>query len=150
SRLLIREIGCMSHDIGPSLDSPSQDCGAAAAPTNRGGIIERTTDEVPPRERLAFWREGVLRRMEPTSALDPDRPFRGRLRRILGPGVELIEHASDGVVAERTARRCAADGCDDVSIDLMIECTSAVLVQGGRHKVRPGDLYIMDYAQPIH
>jgi AraC-like DNA-binding protein len=114
-----------------------------------GTIVERTTDGIAASDRLAYWRESVLRRMEPVRALEEDRPFRGRLRRIIGLESELIEHATDAVFAERTSRRCRADGCDDISIDLMLACTSATLSHGGERRVRPGDLPILDYSQPV-
>src|SRR5262245_39550928 len=136
----------MSHAIAPDIDSASHQPHA----DTEVAIIDRSTDRIPAREGFAFWREGVLRFMQPLGALDPGRPFRGRLRRIVGSNVELIEHASDGLVAERTARRCASDGGDGITIDLMLECASASLDHGGRHKVRAGDLVVMDYARPIH
>ena len=86
--------------------------------------------------------------MEPVRALEEDRPFRGRLRRIVGRDAELIEHATDAVLAVRTPQRCRADGCDGVSIDLMLDCTSATLSHGGERRVRPGDLPIIIVRSP--
>jgi AraC-like DNA-binding protein len=114
-----------------------------------GTIVELTTDGIAASERLAYWRESVLRRMEPVRALEEDRPFRGRLRRIVGRDAELIEHATDAVLAVRTPQRCRADGCDDISIDLMLHCTSAALSHGGDRRLRPGDLPIIDYSRSI-
>jgi AraC-like DNA-binding protein len=59
-----------------------------------GTIVELTTDGIAASERLAYWRESVLRRMEPIRALGEDRPFRGRLRRIIGLDSELIDQAT--------------------------------------------------------
>jgi AraC family transcriptional regulator, positive regulator of tynA and feaB len=114
-----------------------------------GSIIELTTDGVAPAERLSYWREVVLRRMVPVKALDDDRPFRGRVRRIIGLDAELIEHTSDAVLAARPSQRCRKDACDDISIDLMLDCASAKLDHGGERNVRPGDLPIIDYARPV-
>ncbi len=114
-----------------------------------GSIIELTTDGIAPAERLSFWREVVLRRMVPVKALGEDRPFRGRVRRIIGRDAELIEHTSDAVLAVRTSQRCRKDACDDVSIDLMLDCASAKLDHGGERNVRPGDFPIIDYAKPV-
>jgi AraC-like DNA-binding protein len=136
----------MSQAPGQSLDPASH---AAARHPGPGTIVELTTDGIAPSERLSYWRDGVLRRMEPIKALADDRPFRGRLRRIIGLEAELIEHASDAVLAVRTPRRCKADGCDDISIDLMLDCTSAQLDHGGERSVHSGDLWIMDYARPV-
>jgi AraC-like DNA-binding protein len=120
-----------------------------APPGTAGTIVELTTDGVAPAERLDYWREVVLRRMVPTKALTEGRPFRGRLRRIIGFDGELIEHASDPIMATRSARRCRADDCDDITIDLMMDCASAHLDHGLERRVRPGDLCVMDYSRPI-
>jgi len=123
---------------------------ASHAPRGAAGtIVELTTDGVAPAERLDYWREAVLRRMVPTKAPVEDRPFRGRLRRIIGFDGELIEHASDAVIATRSARRCRADDCDEITIDLMMDCASAHLDHGAEQRVRPGDLCVMDYSRPI-
>jgi AraC-like DNA-binding protein len=114
-----------------------------------GTIVELTTDGIAASERLAYWRESVLRRMEPVRALEENRPFRGRLRRIIGLESELIEHATDAVFAVRKPQRCRADGCDDITIDLMLACTSATLSHGGERRVCRGDLPILDYSRPI-
>jgi AraC-like DNA-binding protein len=136
----------MSQHPGQSLDPASH---TVAPHPAAGTIVELTTDGIAPSERLSYWRDGVLRRMEPIKALADDRPFRGRLRRIIGREAELIEHASDAVMAVRTPQRCRGDACDDISIDLMLDCTSAQLDQGGERSVHSGDLWIMDYARPI-
>ena len=120
-----------------------------AQPGAAGTIVELTTDGVAPAERLDYWREVVLRRMVPTKALTEARPFRGRLRRIIGFDGELIEHASDPIMATRSARRCRADDCDDITVDLMMDCADAHLDHGTERRVRPGDLCVMDYSRPI-
>jgi AraC-like DNA-binding protein len=51
--------------------------------------------------------------------------------------------------AVRTAARCRRDGCDDVSIDLMLDWTRASIEHGGERRLRPGDLCIVDYTQPL-
>ena len=135
----------MSQALDRKLDPASQ---AVAEQSVAGTIVERTTDGIAPPERLSYWRDAVLRRMEPVRALAEDRPFQGRLRRVIGVDGELIEHASDALLAVRTAQRCQADGRDDISIDLMINCVTAKLDHGGERNVRAGDLCIVDYARP--
>ena len=114
-----------------------------------GQVFDLTTDGVPPAERLAFWREVVLRRMEPVRTIDEGRPFRARLRRIVSSGIEVVEHASEGLLAVRSQKRCGQDGCDDISIDLMVSCQHADLSHVSERRVRSGDLSILDYARPI-
>jgi AraC family transcriptional activator of tynA and feaB len=140
-------LGGMSQACDLNLD-PASHGGGADGRRVAGTIVELTTDGIAPSERLSYWRDGVLRRMEPIAALGEDRPFQGRLRRIIGLDSELIEHASDAVLAVRTPQRCRADGCDDISIDLMLDCRTATLDHGGERSVRSGDLCVMDYARP--
>jgi AraC-like DNA-binding protein len=122
---------------------------AGIPPGPAGTIVELATEGIAPSERLSYWRDGVLRRIEPLAALADDRPFRGRLRRIVGVDGELIEHASDAVLAVRSAQRCRLDGCDEITIDLMMSCGTASLDHAGERRVRPGDLCVMDYSRPI-
>lgn len=114
----------------------------------QGQLLVHTTDGVPANQRLAYWREGVMRRMVPLSVEGTAHPFRGRMRRIVGDGLELIEFASDDVIAVRTPERCRIDGCDDVTIDLMRRSTNSWMDHGGSHRVKAGDLYLVDYVKP--
>ena len=114
----------------------------------QGQLVVHTTDSVPVNQRLAYWREGVMRRMVPLAVEGTANPFRGRMRRIVGDGLELIEFASDNVVAVRSPERCRIDGCDDVTIDLMRRSTNTWMDHGGTHRVKAGDLYLVDYAKP--
>lgn len=141
----------MSRAAGSQLDPASQarvveaPAEAAGAP---GSLTEFTTTGVAPRERLSFWRDGVLKRMVPLEALDGTRPFEARLRRVVGRDAELVEHSSDAILAERSQERCASDGIDDISVDLMVDCVSARMDHGGERRVRSGDICIVDYARP--
>jgi AraC-like DNA-binding protein len=114
----------------------------------QGQLLVHTTDGVPANQRLAYWREGVMRRMVPLGVAGTANPFRGRMRRIVGDGLELIEFASEDVVAVRSPERCRIDGCDDVTIDLMRRSTGTWMDHGGTQRVRAGDLYLVDYAKP--
>lgn len=115
-----------------------------------GVLAELTTDGVPAGQRLTFWRDGVLKRMEPTAASEEGGPFRARLRRLSIEGAELVEHASEQVFALRSAERRRLDGCDDISIDVMRQCKSASIEHGGAElALRAGDMCVVDYAQPI-
>ncbi len=113
-----------------------------------GRVVDLSTDGVPAGERLAYWRSTVLRRTEPV-ALTHDRPFRARLRRIVLDGTELVEHASDAVEGHRAPGRPRFDGGDDIAIELMRDCSGAMLDHNGEHRLGPGDLYIVDYARPL-
>src|SRR5262245_57435189 len=134
----------MSHALDQRLDPVShRDTIPAGAPP--GTMIELSTDRIAASERLPYWREAVLRRMVPIAALAEDRPFRGRVRRVNGAASEPSEHSSDAILATRPAERCRIDGCDDISIDLMLNCDGAQLHHGGERRVRRGDLFVLDY-----
>jgi AraC-like DNA-binding protein len=113
-----------------------------------GQLLVHTTDGVPAAQRLAYWREGVMRRMVPVAVGGTGRSFNGRMRRIVGDGLELIEYASGDVVAVRSPARCRVDGCDDVTIDMMRRCTRASMEHGATRRIEAGDLYLVDYAKP--
>ncbi len=135
----------MSQSVHSGIDPVSH-----AANELTGGLAELTTDGVPAGQRLTFWRDGVLKRMEPTVESEAGGPFRARLRRLSIEGAELVEHASDRVFARRSAERRRLDGCDDISIDVMRHCRSASIEHGGGElRLRPGDMCVVDYAQPV-
>ena len=112
-----------------------------------GRLADLSTDGVPARERFDYWRDVVLRRTRPEL---PERgePFRARLRRIVLADVELIEHASDAVISGRSAGRTRFDGGDDIAFELIRSGTSQ-LTHNGEHRLRAGDLRLVDYARPF-
>ena len=113
-----------------------------------GRLVELSTDGVPEAEQLAYWRDTVLKRTEPQIVRN-GQPFRARLKRIVLDRSELVEHASDAVQALRAPGRVRFEGGDDVAVELMRECRSASLDHGGEHRLKAGDLYVVDYAQPM-
>ncbi|WP_204315949.1 hypothetical protein, partial [Enterobacter hormaechei] len=66
-----------------------------------------------------------------------------------GPDADFVEHASDAVTARRDLRRLRRDGCDDISISLVASPRPVGLIHRGEHRLRAGDICIMDYAQPM-
>src|SRR5689334_20065656 len=112
-----------------------------------GRLADLTTDGVPVRERIDYWRDAVLRRTRPEIPQD-ERPFRARLRRIVLSEVELIEHASEAVISGRSAGRSRFDGGDDIALELIRSGTSN-FTHNGEHTRRPGDLWLVDYARPF-
>lgn len=114
----------------------------------QGELLLHSTDGVPADQRLAYWRDGVMRRMVPLGVEGAANSLRGRMRRIVGDGLELIEFASTDVIAVRSPERCRIDGCDDVTIDLMRRSTGTWMDHGGMQRVKAGDLYLVDYARP--
>ena len=112
-----------------------------------GRLVDLTTDGVPARERIDYWRDVVLRRTRPEL---PERgqPFHAHLRRIVLADVELIEHAAGAVVSGRSPGRTRFDGGDDIALELIRYGTSK-LTHNGEHKLRPGELCLVDYARPF-
>lgn len=112
-----------------------------------GRLVDLTTDGVPARERIDYWRDAVLRRTRPQL---PERgqPFQAHLRRIVLAEVELIEHAAGAVVSGRSPSRTRFDGGDDIALELL-RFGASKLTHNGEHKLRSGDLYLVDYARPF-
>lgn len=112
-----------------------------------GRLVDLSTDHALPRDRLDYWRECVLRRTRP-EVLAEGQGFRARLRRIVLPEVELIEHASDPVVSGRSPTRTRFDGGDDIALELIRSGVSQ-LTHNGQHVQRTGNLWLVDYARPF-
>jgi AraC-like DNA-binding protein len=112
-----------------------------------GRLVDLTTDGVPARERIDYWRDVVLRRTRPELP-ESGRPFQAHLRRIVLNEVELIEHAAGAVVSGRSPGRTRFDGGDDIALELIRYGTSK-LTHNGEHKLRSGDLCLVDYARPF-
>ena len=132
-----------------SADFPSYNLTSVGQPAAAPVYVEHTTDRIRPRERLSFWRDSVLRRMEPVALADASLTFSGRMRVVQGDNVALVEHISDGLTARRDRLRAARDGGDEIGLDLMVYCEDAVLDQGGEHKVGAGEFHVLDYGQPL-
>lgn len=112
-----------------------------------GRLVDLTTDGVPAGKRFDYWREVVLRRTRPESPPNEGQ-FRARLRRVVLDEVELIEHASDAVASGRSPGRTCFEGGDDIALELIRSGTS-LLTHNGQHKLRAGDLFLVDYARPF-
>lgn len=112
-----------------------------------GRLVDLTTDGVPTRERIDYWRDVVLRRTRP-EVPERGQPFQAHLRRIVLNEVELIEHAGDAVISGRSPGRTRFDGGDDIAFELIRYGTSK-LTHNGEHKLLSGDLCLVDYALPF-
>lgn len=113
-------------------------------------MVTRTTDSVSPAERLDFWREGVMRRLNPEGTAPEGRTFRARLNRIQGDEAELVDVVSDGWTARRDRERCRRDGYDDISFDLLAAGSSSHRWGTEERRLRPGDLMLVDSARPMN
>lgn len=113
-----------------------------------GQLVDLTTDSVSARDRIDYWRDAVLRRTRPEMVRN-EQQFHGRLRRIVLSDVELIEHASDGIVSGRAVSRTRFEGGDDIAFELMRQGRSN-LTHNGEHQLKAGDLWLVDYARPLH
>lgn len=129
-----------SAELNPASHSP--------APAGYGRLVELSTDGIPAADRLAFWRDMVLKRTQP-QAVRNGHPFEARLKRIVLERCELVEHASDAVQALRAPGRSRFEGGDDIAVELMRECRSALLDHDGEHRLKADDLYVVDFAKPM-
>jgi AraC-like DNA-binding protein len=117
------------------------------ASQEHGRLVDLTTDGVVARDRVDYWRDAVLRRTRP-EVVRGEQPFSARLRRVVLADVELIEHASEGIVSGRAPGRTRFDGGDDIAIELMRRGTSN-LAHNGEQRLKTGDMWLVDYAQPF-
>lgn len=113
-------------------------------------MATHTTDAVPAGQRIAFWREGVMRRLAPVADAEDGTAFRARLNLIQGDGAEIVDVVSDGWRAHRDARRCRQDGYDDISFDLLV--SGRLSVAHGSEGPSPrhlDELTLLDSARPL-
>jgi AraC-like DNA-binding protein len=114
-----------------------------------GHLTVRTTDEVPQAQRVEFWRDEVLRWIEPGAVTPEGGPFRAQISRIQGRNAELVELASDAMTASRDLNRCRRDGCDDISFEFMVAGTSDATNDQRQHRVEAGDFSVIDCSRPV-
>jgi AraC-like DNA-binding protein len=137
-------LGAVSQTIPDQLDPASHGEHVATA-----RFIEFRTTNVRPAERLAFWRDTVLQCMEPLPGPADGPAFAGRVRRIVTPAAELVEHAAEAIAATRSAERCRRDGHDGICIDAMASCSTAWMDQQGERRIGRGTLSVLDFGRPL-
>jgi AraC-like DNA-binding protein len=115
------------------------------------GVLKNfSTDAVPPKDRLDYWHEDVLRRLDTRPSAEMAPVFAARLLCFSGGKAELLEHSGSALVASRDAARIRRDGADDISLNFMVKCTRATVSHAGleQHRLRVGDMMIIDLASP--
>ncbi len=127
--------------------SPLDPC--REGPEQAGVLTLRSTEGLPPQERLDYWRESVLHRLVPIALGKGVETFSGRLLHVAGEGVCLIEHVSDALHTRRDQARLARDGFDEIGITLAGRGGPSVLGHAGTHLIERDDLFIADFARPI-
>jgi AraC-like DNA-binding protein len=120
---------------------------AAVAPDS--SAFRFSTDDLPPADRLPFWREVIGRSivkldMEPRG----DGPYRfdAVFRALPGLGVASIE--SSAVRVRRTVELIADDGSDDLVLSVPVRGTTLVSQLGRDSTVADGDATLMLNAEP--
>ena len=129
----------MPTEFAAALDPASQ-------PTKR--LLDITTNGVPLADRVMFWRTRVARR-NIFRQLDAGRPFEARMRRLVLPEAELVDHASSAIVSMPAPGRPRMQGGEDIAIELVRQGRGAVLDHDGERRLQDGDLYVVDYACPL-
>lgn len=111
--------------------------------------MEFTTDGLAPKDTLHYWSATVLRRMGLERTAATSRPFRARLRRSRARNGEFWDHASEMLYVNRTRERCLRDGGDEIYVGLIVDGFSNLDYGDRRLALRPGDIYIVDFSEPI-
>lgn len=114
-----------------------------------GAIAQVSTDGVPAGERIDFWHHAHLGRMALSRPGGEQRPFEGRVRRIMGVDAHVVEHESSALNAVRSQQQCSRDGVDYVSVNVMLDSTLAHMDHGGQVPLAAGSMYFVDSAQPV-
>lgn len=135
----------MAADTAMPTKSPAALDPASHRPSR---LLDITTDGVPLADRVTFWRTRVARR-NIFRQLDADRPFEARMRRLVLPEAELVDHASSAIVSMPAPGRPRMQGGEDIAIELVRQGRGAVLDHDGERRLQDGDLYVVDYASPL-
>lgn len=114
-----------------------------------GAIAQVSTDGVPAGERIDFWHHAHLGRMTLSRPDGEQRPFEGRVRRIMGMDAHVVEHESSALNAVRSKQQCSRDGVDYVSVNVMLDSTHSHMDHGGQVPLAAGSMYFVDSAQPV-
>ncbi len=115
-----------------------------------GALASFSTDTVPPRDRLDYWHEDVLRRLDTSPTADRTAAFAARLLCFSGNGAELLQHSGTSLVARRDAARIQRDGADEISLNFMVRCSRSIVSHANltSHRLHAGDLIVLDLARP--
>lgn len=112
-------------------------------------MMEISTDGLRQSDRLDFWSQTVLKRME-IAGRDKDAPaFQATLRRVPGNAGEFWDHFSTGIHVQRSERRCRADSGAEIYVGLVLDGRSEVSFGERRVRLLPGDVYVTDFSRPV-
>lgn len=111
--------------------------------------MEFTTDGLVPKDALHYWSATVLRRMDIERAGANNAPFQARLRRSPARHGEFWDHASETLYVNRSRERCLRDGGDEIYVGLIVDGFSNLDYGDRRLALCPGDIYIVDFREPI-
>ncbi|HEV2574050.1 MAG TPA: helix-turn-helix domain-containing protein [Beijerinckiaceae bacterium] len=111
--------------------------------------MEFTTDGLAARDTLHYWSATVLKRMGVERAVSASKPFQARLRRSLSPSGEFWDHYSDTLYVDRSRERCARDGGEEIYVGLIVDGFSNLEFGDQRLALRPGDIYVVDFREPV-
>lgn len=104
------------------------------------GMMEISTDGLPRSNRLEFWSQTVLKRMEIGKRDGEATAFHANLRRIAGDTGEFWDHFSTTIHVERSERRCRADYGAEFYAGLVLDGRSEVSLAERRERLQPGDV----------
>lgn len=127
----------------------SQERNYPAGGRSVGDLVVRTTNDVPAPQRVQFWRDDMMRWLEPDETPDERGPFQAELNRIQGRRAELVDLRSDAMTATRDLERCRKDSCDDISFEFMVSGTSDTHNGLAERTVRTGDFSVIDCGKPV-
>jgi AraC-like DNA-binding protein len=113
------------------------------------GMMEISTDGLPRSDRLDFWSQTVLKRMEIAGRDEDAVAFHASLRRMKGGAGEFWDHFSTAIRVERSEQRCRADSGDEIYVGLLVEGRSEVCFGDRRVQLQAGDVYVTDFARPV-
>ncbi|MEI9849767.1 MAG: helix-turn-helix transcriptional regulator [Sphingomonas sp.] len=107
-----------------------------------------STELIPESQRLDYWFSTTGGRMACSRSSDTD-PIHARVAVLAAPEIEFMSYESRGFMMERTARMCAADDRDEISIGLVSSPVSGAVQHDREIQLRRGQLYVIDFGHAV-
>ncbi len=107
-----------------------------------------STNDVHPRDSIAYWLDGVIGGFVRYAFTASDRPYRASVRFGKVAGLCIADYECDPHGAERTAREISRARCDDIVFNLQLSGRSVHCQDDRQAVTEPGGFFLLDPRRP--
>lgn len=108
-----------------------------------------TTDAVPSRQRLAYWRAALSQTFAPVAVAVPDEVCSGTIRTSRLGHLRVATVDGDPMSARRTPQLIAPDQEEHLVVTLVVRGVAGVLQDAREAHLHPGEIVLCDTARPL-